>query len=128
MRPREAVVTNVGVDEEGGDDSAGGGEVFGQAVCENGGGGGGRGGEVVEHAVGVGDVDVEGVMPVPGAEGGDHDVEPAVGIVLVHGVVAHDEVCKNIVGKGGMEVRMRCYHCGVGLFSRYEEINGIDNK
>lgn len=31
-------------------------------------------------------MDVEGVMPVSADEGGEHDVEPAIGVGLVHGV------------------------------------------
>lgn len=43
---------------------------------------------MVEHAVGVGDVDVEGVVVVSAAEGREHSIEPAVGVVPIHDVVA----------------------------------------
>lgn len=70
-------------------------------VGEGGGGRGGRGIEVVVHAVGVGDVDVEGVVIVPAAEGGEEDVEPTVGVVSVHGVASCGEVGVDIMRKGG---------------------------
>lgn len=97
MCEREVVVADVGVNKEGSDNGAAGGNVFGKEVGEGCGGGGGRGVEVVEHAVGVGDVDVEGMVIVSAAEGGEHDVEPTIGVVSVHGVVAYCEVSGSIV-------------------------------
>lgn len=51
---------------------------------------------LVEHAVGVGDVVVEGVVPVPAAERQEHNIEPTVRVVSVHSVVAYGSGDLNI--------------------------------
>lgn len=58
---------------------------------------------MVVHAVGVGDVDVEGVVIVSATEGEEEDVESAVGVVPVHGAVSYDEVGVDIMRKCGNE-------------------------
>lgn len=120
MRTRETVIPDVGVDEEDGDDVAGGGDVFSQVVGERGWGGGGRGVEVVEQAVGVGDVDVEGAVIVSAAEGGEEDVEPAVGVVPVHFVIGYGEVGVYTMRKAIYRGGSFCDE-GFGLFSKYEQ-------
>lgn len=60
---------------------------------------------MVEHAVGVGNVDVEGVVEVSAAEGGEHDVEPAIGVGPVHGV-DNGGVGVYIMRKVGVEVAL----------------------
>ena len=57
--------------------------------------------EVVVHAVGVGDVDVEGVVVMAAAEGGEYDVKCALGVVAVHSVGRNNEVGWDIKRNGG---------------------------
>ena len=66
-------------------------------------------------------MDVEGVVPVSATKRSEQDVEPSVGIVSVHGVVAYGEVGVDIMRKFGVEVGMRnlryCCDERLGLFS-----------
>lgn len=116
MRQGELLAEDVRGDKEGGGDGARGREVVSKAVCESGVGGKGAGDGVVEHAIWVGDVDVERVVPASGAEVGEDYVEPAVGVVTVHGVDAHGEVGGDIMivegyGRGKAEDDLLLWRC-----------------